>query len=702
MSNAGTGALAQTNTLANKTNVETLRTNSSLFTEEVVNQVGDTVPDTSDYAIVVVSIPYKLATGEGSDRMDMSLGKENYELIDNVANKYPGKTIVVLRANYPMEMERVQNNPKVAGVVFQAYAGQYDGYALGQILFGDATPTGRLSSTWYKSMDSLPKISKYVVGNGIYRNVGGSGISLVTFDKISPKYTVDMVKGDPYETGLTYMFAGTKDVTYEFGYGLSYSDFSYSKFQAPESVGTEPFEVTVDVTNTGAVDTAEVVQVYIAENNPAYGDYASKKKLVSFEKVWIGAGETETVTLKIDPADFAVWNTNAGDFTVLSGEYTLSLGRSSNDFKFTKNINVNAGEIGLLDISKPVNIFNRTFASNELAYSEISQQNSIDALKNKELFDSQYAIKSKGAGSWAAMKNANLTGVTKLTFSVASQFEAGSFEVRLDSPDGALLTTLDVPKTEPETTYLRDSGGVRMYSGHSTNDWAYPGVAATELQYVDVEAAVSNSVAGIHDLYLVFNAPDLRVATAQFEVNLPAPVVTVSVTTPTLVETMAANLAVTAVGENLEGRTLTATLTVGEKPYSVVLEDGKGILRIDQDTNFTKGLYKVVVTVSDSAVTGECDIDVVAYNENIWTCSTRELDGKFLIVFNAEVELKSTGSSATIDGKTYSVKVNDTYTIEVLDFDPSAPRASDTFIIKGVKYPILFPSYSFTFTSTIS
>jgi beta-glucosidase-like glycosyl hydrolase len=522
MSNGETGALAQTGILANQSNAASLRSGSTLFAEEVVKEAGETVPGDADYAIVVVTVPYKLATGEGSDRMDMSLGKENYELIDNVAAKYPGKTIVVLRANYPMEMERAQNNPNVAGIVFQAYAGEYDGYALGQILFGDATPTGRLSSTWYKSMEPLPEISKYVVGNSIWRNVGGAGLDRITYDQLSPKYTVDMVNGDPYETGLTYMFASDGDVTYEFGYGLGYSSFGYSNLSAPGSVGTEPFAVSFDLTNTGSVRTAEVAQAYIAEENPEYGDYASKKKLAAFEKVWLDPGETKTVSMTIDPADFAVWDTNRSDFTVAGGAYALSVGRSSKDFRLTASIAVNAGAIGLLDASGPVNVFNRTFASNNLAYSEISLQNTIDALKNKELFDSQHAVKSKGAGSWAAIKNMDLTNVSGLAFSVASQFEAGGFEVRLDSPAGQLLATVAVPKTEPAVTYLRDSGGVRMYSGHSTEDWVYPGVATTELQYADVRAEIVGSAAGVHDIYLVFGAPDLRVATMQAEYSADA------------------------------------------------------------------------------------------------------------------------------------------------------------------------------------
>lgn len=149
LTDPATGKLGQTNVLGSapgaasfEESAESFRTDSTLFTEEVIKEAGAEVRDDSEYAVVVIAASMHSAD-EGTDRIDMDLGKEQYDLVENVAEKYLGKTVVILKANSPVLMKEIQNNPNVAAIVYQPYAGQYDGYALGQVLFGDYAPTGK-------------------------------------------------------------------------------------------------------------------------------------------------------------------------------------------------------------------------------------------------------------------------------------------------------------------------------------------------------------------------------------------------------------------------------------------------------------------------------------------------------------------------------------------------------------------------------
>jgi beta-glucosidase len=513
LTNPATGALGQTAQLGSvsgaasfEASAESLRTSSTLFTEEVVKEAGEEVSQNAEYAVVVVGGSTRHSAGEGSDRIDLDLGREQYELVENVAKKFPGKTVVVLKTSAPVIMEEIQNNPDVAAIVYQPYAGQYDGYALGQVIFGEYAPTGRLTNTWYADMGALPVATKDMVGEGVERNVASTGSRVMTINDMDPAFKVELNNSDPIDTKLTYMYTDA-EITYPFGYGLSYSNFEYSNLQVPSTLNAAngTFDVKVDVANTGKVNTSEIVQLYISANHSPYGQYAPKKQLVSFDKVTLNAGEKKTVTLHVDPEDFAIWNTNKSKLTVISDQYTFSAGKSSEDVKLTAQANVTGEAFGALDAAtKPVDVFASTFASSNLTYREVSRQGTMDSLKADNVASEFYAVMSKEKDAWAGIKNVNLTNATKFSLSVASKDAAGDIQLRLDSPTGPLLAKAEVPVTSPVTYNLQDSQ-----------------VKVTELGYVDVDAAFVTEVSGIHDLYIVFGAPELRLATLAVDGDVP-------------------------------------------------------------------------------------------------------------------------------------------------------------------------------------
>lgn len=495
--NLGVGTATGTGAIGNPT-VDANRNDTVKFEMITVREAGEvtdaadntdaavgteTVAD-SDYAVIVVGAPTRQGgSGEGIDRSDLYLGKEQYELVNNTAARYPGRTIVIVKADFPVIMKEIQDNPNVAAILFQPYAGQYDGLALGDVLFGMAAPTGRLTSTWYADMSAMPPITEYSLPEGMTVNPY----------YVEPRFTVDYTNGDPAEAKLTYMYTDA-EVTYPFGYGLGYSSFEYSNLYAPGVVDASgPFEVCVDVTNTGDVETSEVVQLYVSNKTSAYKQQIPKLQLASFEKVEIAPTETKTVSLVVDPKDFALWDVNSGKHTVESGIYSLIVGKSSAAAdNLEQTIYVDGESLAAVRPESYINVWDHTYAANKLVYREVSKERSINYLGE------YYAVMSTGPDSWAAIPNVDLKGVKLASLRVATNNPSGSVvEIHAESPDGPLLGALPFGET-----------GINSYVVPS-NDGS--GGTLREIGYEEFTIELNNIDEGLCDLYLTFNQKDIRV-----------------------------------------------------------------------------------------------------------------------------------------------------------------------------------------------
>jgi len=256
----------------------------------------------ADVAIIFVGTDQ--TTGrEESDRYSLGLPGNQNELIKAVSAVNPN-TIVVIQGMGMVEVEQLKNNPNVAGIIFTGYNGQAQGAAMAKILFGDVNPGGKTSLTWYKSVNDLPDF-------GDYNLRGGAG-----------------------KNGRTYMYFN-KDVSYEFGYGLSYTTFAYSNFAISKSAITPNDKVTVkvDVKNTGSVDGDEVVQIYVKTPDSPASLERPIKRLKGFKRVTIPAGQTKTVSINIDCADLWFWDTKNKRIMFDQGKYVFEIGASSKDIK---------------------------------------------------------------------------------------------------------------------------------------------------------------------------------------------------------------------------------------------------------------------------------------------------------------------------------------------------------------------------------
>jgi beta-glucosidase len=287
------------------------------LTDLPIDQATIDMAASADAVIMFVGTDEKTATEE-ADRLTLLLPGNQVELIKKVAAANPN-TIVVMQTLGCVEVEEFKNLPNIPGIIFTGYNGQAQGDAIASVLFGDVNPGGKLNATWYKTMKDLPEITDYTLR-------GGNG-----------------------KNGRTYWYF-TKDVSYEFGYGLSYTTFEYSNFKISRSTITpqDKITVSVDVKNTGAVDGDEIVQVYMRTPDSPASLQRPVKRLKGFQRVTIASGMTRTVKIDINCADLWFWDMAKNKMTFDQGKYIFEIGASSKDIKGSVTATMNGAQIPVL------------------------------------------------------------------------------------------------------------------------------------------------------------------------------------------------------------------------------------------------------------------------------------------------------------------------------------------------------------------
>lgn len=268
------------------------------------------IAKSADVVVLFVGTDDRTANEE-ADRLTLGLPGNQYELIDAVSKVNPN-TIVVMQTLGMVEVDRIRDNPDIAGIIWSGFNGQAQGTAIAKILFGDVNPGGKLNTTWYTTVDDLPPITDYNLR-------GRNGMN-----------------------GRTYWYFD-KDVTYEFGYGLSYTTFEYSNFTISSSsiTPTDKITVSVDVKNTGNVDGDEVVQVYMRTPESPASLERPIKRLKGFRRVTIPAGSVVTVPVEIDCSDLWFWDEENSRITFDQGKYLFEIGSSSKDIRGTVESTMN-------------------------------------------------------------------------------------------------------------------------------------------------------------------------------------------------------------------------------------------------------------------------------------------------------------------------------------------------------------------------
>ena len=259
----------------------------------------------ADAAVVVVGRYFK-NEGEGFDVKTMDLPAGQDELIAAVEKANP-QTIVVLNTGNPVTMTKwIESTP---ALVDMWYGGQEGGNALASILFGDASPSGKLPVSMPKKFEDSPAAKNY------------PGQDLVVH------YAEGIYVG--------YRYYDTKNVEpqFPFGFGLSYTTFEYSTLKVnPGSVsGDQPVEVSLQVRNMGKRAGAEVVQLYVHDGHSKID--RPTRELKGFGRVELKPGETKTVQMKLDRAAFSYWSPESKTWVAEPGTFEIQVGASSRDIR---------------------------------------------------------------------------------------------------------------------------------------------------------------------------------------------------------------------------------------------------------------------------------------------------------------------------------------------------------------------------------
>jgi beta-glucosidase len=262
---------------------------------------------------------------EGRDRESIALEKGQDSIITAVAAANP-RTVVVLKDNASSLTPWIDAVPAVLETWFP---GQEDGAIVARLLFGLATPSGKLPVTFPVRESDLPASTDRrwpgVDTSGARAKVTGGN----AFGSGAPT-TVEYSEG--LQIGYRWFEANRIAPRFPFGYGLSYTTFALSNLVVtPRSTdGRSAITVRVTVANTGKRRGAEVPQVYVSFPESA-GE--PPKRLVAFEKVWLEPGQRRTVTMTIDPSasshPLGVWDEGAKQWRVPEGTYAFTVGTSS-------------------------------------------------------------------------------------------------------------------------------------------------------------------------------------------------------------------------------------------------------------------------------------------------------------------------------------------------------------------------------------
>lgn len=278
--------------------------------EELQNE-AIRIAQEAEIAVIFAGLPDNFES-EGYDRKHLNLPNCQNALIEKICNVQKN-TIVVLHNGSPVTMPW---KDRVKGIVEAYLGGQAVGKAAVNILYGNVNPSGRLAETFPLRLEDTPCYLTY--GKGVDEAVYSEGVFV----------------------GYRYYTSKKQEVLFPFGYGLSYTTFTYSNLKLDKSAMTdkEVLTVSVDLENTGKRTGKEVVQIYVA---PGESETARPvKELRAFDKIELAPGEKKTVVFELGARAFAYWNTEIHDWFVESGVYEIQVGKNAEDVLLSASVQV--------------------------------------------------------------------------------------------------------------------------------------------------------------------------------------------------------------------------------------------------------------------------------------------------------------------------------------------------------------------------
>jgi len=286
-----------------------------------IEHIGKDVLGAEDLALIAAADAVIVVTGltaedEGEsligagDRLNLGLSAERVKLIQDAAAAN-ARAIVVLEGGGAITMGEWLTD--IEALLMAWYPGQMGGHAVADLLFGNANPSGKLPVTFPTGLDQLP-----------------------SFNNESLEVTYD------YFHGYRYVDRNGSTPEFPFGFGLSYTTFTVDNLQASqtEAEAGDLVRFSVDVTNTGSVAGAEVVQLYVSYPDSAV--MRSARELKGFAKVALGPNETQTVEIAIPVNDLAYYEVSGAVWTLEGLEHEIHAGTSSRDLPLSTTLSVAA------------------------------------------------------------------------------------------------------------------------------------------------------------------------------------------------------------------------------------------------------------------------------------------------------------------------------------------------------------------------
>jgi beta-glucosidase len=248
---------------------------------------------------------------ESVDKPNMVLPFGQPELLDAVLKANPN-TIVALNSGAASDMQGWGDKAKA--ILHLGYPGMEGGTALAKILFGEVNPSGKLPMTFPKKLEDSPA---HAVGEYPGK------------DKVV-HYNEGILVG--------YRYFDTKKVEplFPFGHGLSYTTFAFENLEVVKVEGGATIKLSIK--NTGSVAGAEVVQVYVKDNQSAV--QRPEKELKAFSKVFLQPGESKAIELKLPESASQYYDEKAKKWVLEPGEFTILAGSSSRDIKLTATLSL--------------------------------------------------------------------------------------------------------------------------------------------------------------------------------------------------------------------------------------------------------------------------------------------------------------------------------------------------------------------------
>ncbi|HNW51900.1 MAG TPA: beta-glucosidase BglX [Prolixibacteraceae bacterium] len=256
--------------------------------------------------VIIAAVGESVAwSGEAASRSDITIPQCQQKLLK--ALKATGKpVVVVIFSGRPMVLSWENENFNTLVEAWQL--GSEGGKALADVLFGDYNPSGKLTMSFPRSVGQIP----------VYYNYLNTGRPMNPNNRFSSKY-LD-IPNDPL---------------FPFGYGLSYSTFSYSPVELsnPEPSGNEKITASVTIKNTGKYAGEEVAELYISD--PVATISRPLKELMGFKKIMLQPGESKKVTFEISAEELKYFHSNL-EYTWDPGEFIISIGTNSSNVQSTK------------------------------------------------------------------------------------------------------------------------------------------------------------------------------------------------------------------------------------------------------------------------------------------------------------------------------------------------------------------------------